>query len=112
MVMTLAFQALIAVAFLATILTQAFVVLELRRLRRGLPRLSEAPIWAHTSSPVLGWNGVTGAQGGYAIYVHRGGRWALESDLSAAGFVPSAPGLEGAYEGQVIKKESVPAPGR
>ena len=43
---------------------------------------------------------------GYAIFVYRQGRWELESDLSAPGHVPSPPTLRGAYEGQVIKKES------
>jgi hypothetical protein len=113
--MTLVYQALVSIAFLGMILTQAFVVIELRRLRRGLPKLLDGgpgPVWAHTSSFLQAWTGVTGSQGGYAIYVYRGGRWVLESDLSAPGFAPSAPGLEGAYEGQVIKKESAPVPGR
>lgn len=43
---------------------------------------------------------------GFAVFVYRRGRWELESDLSAPGYEPSAPSIAGAYEGQVIKKES------
>ena len=64
------------------------------------------PIHSH-SVPHHG--GVVGSAAGYAIYVYRGGRWELEADLSAPGYEPSAPTLEGSYEGQVIKKESAPA---
>jgi hypothetical protein len=43
---------------------------------------------------------------GYAIFVFRGGNWVLESDLSNRGFEPVLPTIPGAYEGQVVKKES------
>jgi hypothetical protein len=50
--------------------------------------------------------GVMGSSAGYAIFMYRQGRWELESDLSAPGYEPSAPTLPGAYESQVLKKES------
>jgi hypothetical protein len=53
--------------------------------------------------------GVTASAAGYAIYVYRQGRWELESDLSAPGYEPSPPSIPGAFETQVIKKESRPA---
>ena len=61
------------------------------------------------SNIILRHDGVLGSAAGYAIYVYRGGRWELEADLSAPGYEPSTPTLEGSYEGQVIKKESSPA---
>ena len=48
------------------------------------------------------------SRGGCGIFIYRNNRWELESDLSAPGYEPSPPTVEGAYEGQVVKKESWP----
>ncbi len=54
---------------------------------------------------------VPGPRGGFGIYVYRNHRWELESDLSAPGYEPSPPTIEGAFEGHVVKKESWPRVG-
>jgi hypothetical protein len=99
------------------------IAVELRRLRSGLAKPMDGlrpvrpahPLSASAGVP-LGASagdhpfrrevGVMGSPAGYAIFVYRQGRWELESDLSTPGYAPSAPSISGAYEGQVIKKES------
>ena len=44
---------------------------------------------------------------GHAIFVYRDAQWHLEADFSKPGFEPSTPVMQGAYEGQAIKKQSV-----
>jgi hypothetical protein len=105
---------LIVVALIASGSAQVFMALELRRMRRGLVAAVEPPRDPdeHTSHHYPQYQGVTGSPAGYAIYVYRKDRWEIEADLSAPGHEPTAPTLPGSYEGQVIKKESAPLPGR
>ncbi len=91
---------------------QVFMALELRRMRLKLSEPAGGELVAHTSHHDAHLDGIRGSRHGYAIYVYRRGRWEVEADLSAPGFEPSMPGLKGAYEGQVLKKESAPASGR
>ena len=92
------------------------MALELRRIAPSAS--SEAgpsgvyPAAHHPAITTRASTGYGASPCGYAIYVYRSGRWELEADLSAPGFEPSAPGLRGAYEGQVIKKESAPSADR
>ncbi|MEZ6132651.1 MAG: hypothetical protein R3C59_28625 [Planctomycetaceae bacterium] len=46
--------------------------------------------------------------GGFAIYMYRQGRWHLEADLSTPGCEVSPPEAEGAFDGQVVRKQAVP----
>ena len=105
-----ALTVLVLVALIVSGSAQVFMALELRRMRSRLAILRGPDIRTSHYSPKFA--GAMGSPSGYAIYVYRSGRWELEADLSAPGFEPSAPGLQGTYEGQVIKKESAPAPGR
>jgi hypothetical protein len=89
-----------------------YIAFESRRLRihvaRTLPRAPAGyPIEDGISRRQHA--GATTSPAGHAIYVYRQGRWELEADLSAPGFEPSPPSIPGAYESQVIKKESRPA---
>lgn len=102
---------LVFVALLVSGSAQVFMAIELRRMRLRLSRDNPDRVPMHTSDQSPMHSGVLGSRSGYAIYIYREGRWVLEADLSAAGYEPSTPSLEGAYEGQVIKKESVPAAG-
>lgn len=54
------------------------------------------------------WYGLMGSPAGYAIYVYRDGKWLMEADLSRPGFESMPPSMQGAYEGQVVKRESIP----
>ncbi|MCA9051109.1 MAG: hypothetical protein KDA89_20375 [Planctomycetaceae bacterium] len=45
---------------------------------------------------------------GFAIYMYRQGRWHLEADLSTPGCESSPPETEGAFDGQVVRKQSMP----
>lgn len=83
----------------------AVALWQMRDLLGKLVKEEGGPIHSHF---VPQYGGVMGSAAGYAIYVYRGGRWELESDLSAPGCEPSPPTLEGSYEGQVIKKASTP----
>jgi hypothetical protein len=90
-----------------------FVGMEIRRFRvqlkhEGLRVINESGT-TYASSRMLG---VMGTPAGYAIYVYRGGRWDLEADLSQPGYEPAPPGIAGAYEGQAVKKESLPMRGK
>lgn len=101
---------LVVLALIASGSAQVFMAIELRRLRTRLSVKGDGPVPdGHTSHQYPVYQGVTASPAGYAIYVHRAGRWELEADLSAPGYEPSSPTLRGAYEGQVIKKESAPA---
>jgi hypothetical protein len=87
----------------------AFVGTELRRFRvqlkdEGLRVITKEGV-SHSTSRMMG---VMGSPAGYAIYVYREGRWDLEADLSQPGYEPAPPGIAGAYEGQAVKKESLP----
>ncbi len=103
---------LVVLALIASGSAQVFMALELRRMRIRLAGKDDPVPDGHTSHGYPVYQGVMGSPGGYAIYVYRAGRWEIEADLSAPGYEPSSPTLGGAYEGQVIKKESAPAPGR
>lgn len=103
---------LIFVALIVSGSAQVFMAIELRRMRSRLSAYAPDISPQHTSNHSPRAEGPMGSSAGYAIYVYRADRWELEADLSAPGYEPSAPGLRGAYEGQVIKKESAPAPGR
>lgn len=85
---------------------QIAVAILLWKILQQLGRIGGPPIQSNIYTPL---GGVLGSAAGYAIFVYRAGRWVLEEDLSAPGYEPSAPNLEGSYEGQVIKKESSPA---
>ncbi len=101
---------LVVIALVASGSAQVFMAMELRRMRLGLvAREGYGDEDEHTSHHSPTFRGVAGSPAGYAIYVYRAGRWELEADLSAPGYEPSSPTLHGAYEGQVIKKESAPA---
>jgi hypothetical protein len=87
----------------------AFVGMEIRKFRvqlkhEGLRMITKSEI-PFASSRMLG---VMGTPAGYAIYVYRDGRWDLEADLSQPGYEPAPPSIAGAYEGQAVKKESLP----
>jgi hypothetical protein len=102
---------LVVLALVASGSAQVFMAMELRRMRLGLAAKKggvDVPDGV-TSHHSPAWPGMVASPCGYAIYVYRAGRWELESDLSAPGYEPSSPTLRGAYEGQVIKKESAPA---
>jgi hypothetical protein len=106
---------LVVAALIASGSAQVFMAMELRRMRLGLAAGKGIPPRdpdEHTSHYTPISYGPAGSTAGYAIYVYRSDRWELEADLSAPGFEPSPPTLRGAYEGQVIKKESAAAPGR
>jgi hypothetical protein len=102
---------LVVVALIASGSAQVFMAMELRRIRIGL---SIRKGWGDEPDGVTShhsqvYTGMAGSPAGYAIYVYRASCWVLEADLSAPGYEPSSPTLQGAYEGQVIKKESAPA---
>jgi hypothetical protein len=103
---------LVFVALIVSGSAQVFMAIELRRMRVRMAVDQGGTNPAATSHHWPKSEGPMGSPAGYAIYVYRADRWELEADLSAPGFEPSAPALKGAYEGQVIKKESAPAPGR
>ena len=106
-----AFLTAVVVCLFLSTLSLFYIALESRRLRTHITRTM--PGYAVPSaSNALDYGkygvGVMRSPAGYAIYVYRQGRWELESDLSAPGYEPSAPSIPGAYESQVIKKESRP----
>jgi hypothetical protein len=75
---------------LRTFLARGSLSVEVTRLPKGEPLGSQS---ARPDRP----------RDGYAIYVYRGTKWVLEHDLSAPGFRPVPPRLDGAYEGQAIR---------
>ncbi len=106
--MDFALQIFVCAALFVLGAAQILMALELGRLRRQLHRLPET-FPTYSSHHIPREVGLRGSLSGYAVYVCRGGRWELEADFSTAGHVPSPPSLRGAYEGQVIRKESAPA---
>ncbi len=99
---------MVLVSLIVAGFAQVFMAVELRRIRMALTKSLPEPVGVTSHHhPVLA--GMAASPAGYAIYVYRAGRWELEADLSAPGYEPSSPTLQGAYEGQVIKKESAPA---
>jgi hypothetical protein len=107
-----AFQTVLTICGFVSTFSLIYIAFESRRLRIHVARTLPSPGAIYPSlgggSGGLG-GGVTASAAGYAIYVYRQGRWELESDLSAPGYEPSPPSIPGAFEAQVIKKESRPA---
>jgi hypothetical protein len=46
------------------------------------------------------------SKAGFGVYIYRQGRWVLEADYSKPGYEAVGPTMAGAYENQVVKKES------
>ena|SRR5258708_5994260 len=93
----------VGIAVIATgIVSAAFELRQIRNLlAAGKIRLEFCPERSRFRSRMGG-----GSPGGYALFVFRQGRWMLEEDLSQPGFEAVAPVIAGAFEGQVVKKES------
>jgi hypothetical protein len=88
----------------------AIAALELRRIRIFISSWTinvhsahSGPSWRSPSARLT----ILSSPAGYAIFVFRHKRWVIESDLSNPGYEAVPPSIEGAYEGQVVKKESV-----
>lgn len=106
------FQMLVAVVLIVIAVASVAIAVELDLIRRSLPRKSLHTRVFSSHNHHQGPPGVTGSVAGYAIYVYRQGRWIIEADLSSPGHEPSPPTMPGGYEGHVLKKESMPSPGR
>src|SRR5262245_58659501 len=85
--------------------TLVIAALDLRHIRLALASKTAKPQgpMLHSGASALD-RGPSHA--GYAIYVFRSGRWALEADFSKPGYEPAPVSMAGSYEGQIIKKES------
>jgi hypothetical protein len=106
MKMEMAVQMFTAAGLFGSTAMLALVGVQLGRIRTELRRGVRVNVDAGIAA--------TGTQGphselpsGHAIFVYRNAQWHLEADFSKPGFEPSSPGIQGAYEGQAIKKQSV-----
>lgn len=48
------------------------------------------------------------SQWGYSVYMWTDGKWVLDADMSAPGCTATVPGIDGSYEGQLVRKDSAP----
>lgn len=88
----------------------AIAAVELRRIRFFISswtinvHSTHSEPWMRSPSARLT---ILSSPAGYGIFVFRDKRWVIESDLSNPGYEAVPPTMDGAYEGQVVKKESV-----
>jgi hypothetical protein len=104
--MEMAVQMVTAVGVVGSTAMLALVGVQLGRIRTELRRgvrvnVDGGIVASNTNGPG------NELPSGHAIFVYRNAQWHLEADFSKPGFEPSAPAIQGSYEGQAIKKQSV-----
>ena len=95
------FLQLVTTVSLVTIAAAA--VLGATELRTSRHLLEEVVYRDFTSSPPPPGNGPD-----HAVFICKDGGWVLAADMSGPGHQASPPTMEPSYEGQVVKRSSVP----
>jgi hypothetical protein len=105
--MEFAFELTVSAALVVSAIALIRVAVDLRLLRVLLDT-SALRVVIEDLPPTGGHHRTMAFASGYGIFVYRDNQWVLEADLSSPGFEPVAPTVSGSYEGQVLKKGSVP----
>jgi hypothetical protein len=96
-----------SIALAVSAVTLIVVAFDLRRLRIHF-ETSTISIVVQDDRPGDTHHTTVDSLSGYSIFVYRNNQWILEADLSSPGFEATPPTIPGTYDGQVVKKESVP----
>ncbi len=103
-------EATLVIGIAVSAIALALCALELRQIRLilQLGKFSvSARAWeASSTGSAQHAPGLFFSKAGFGVYTYRQGKWVLEADYSKPGYEAVGPTIEGAYENQVVKKES------
>jgi hypothetical protein len=100
-------QTIVVIGVAVSAIALTFSLMELRHIRSILQSGKTAGAWQPTSAGSAQLApGMFSSKAGFAIYAFRQGKWVLEADYSKPGYEAVGPTIAGAYENQVVKKES------
>jgi hypothetical protein len=100
-------QTIVVIGVAVSAIALTFSLMELRHIRSILQMGKPARVFPVSSAgSAQRAPGPYSSKAGFAVFAYRHGKWMLEADFSKPGYEAALPTIAGAYENQVVKKES------